>query len=134
MNLLNSSSPHSISNEELLKMKHKLEDNVKEFFVLLSVSEIREIELSIAILLDTIGKTDDDLNKTSIMLKVSLLRSYHTLRLNGERQYKKVKRWLNYFPPLTDSIIGFSIVPNALEIDLLPSEGKVFEIVKKYSS
>jgi len=87
--MLLTSGKETLSNEEIVKLRHLLEDNMKGFFVLLSVSQVREIELAIAKLLDINNNRDRKLKNHQDLLKISILKIFHSQRLKGNVKLKK---------------------------------------------
>ncbi len=136
LKLASSSDSQKLTNEELVRLKHKLEDNIKWFLAQLTFAELREIELVTAKMLDAAEKVIDPSEKKSFLLKAELLRVYHEMRQNRKRRFKSIGRvWHIYNTKIfLEDIIDSKLVPPGLKLDELPNNSVMNDIVSKLST
>ena len=122
------SSPDSetLTNEQLVTLRHKLEDNIIWFLSELENVESRDIELITAQIVDAAEKETVPSEKKAQIFKADLLRAYYALRQKGERRFLRGERFLEVF-------VDAKIIPPGLKLDELPTQEEVDRAVTKLS-
>lgn len=131
LKISSSSDAQPLTNEQLVGLKCKLEDNITWFLKMLSLLESREIGVITSRILHMANKESDLLEKRSLLLKVELLHSYYEMRHHRQREFNSTARFREIENPKTflQKLIDAKLVPAGLKLDEIPNQSDVNESV-----